>query len=135
MKLLVTAEAERELWRSSLYRWVTGRTTEGRLATWCVVAAVAVAGLTVLLRFAAPSPWVAKAGAVFLGLAVLSYCILVFAHNVKFESALEQDHLIPPGEKSDVKVTLLLIPFGRAKILRRLQQLAESRASEDGSAT
>ena len=135
MKLLVTAEAERELLRSSLYRWVTGRTTEGRLATWCVVAAVGVGGLTILLRFAAPSPWVAKAGAVVLGLAALSYCILVFVHNVKFEAALEQDHLIPLREKSEVKVMLLLIPFGRAKVLRRLQQLAESRVSESSSAT
>ncbi len=116
--------AQDELTESSLYRWAR---FEGRVALVTLVTAVLLA-----VTFAAVSHWLQLESIAILGLislfviaAVASVAVIV--NRMRFESALASDQLLPPGEKSELKVKLIVVPFFHTRLLKRLRNLAEQR--------
>jgi hypothetical protein len=135
MKAQLSASAEEELAKSSLFLWASGQSWPARLALFAVIAAVAVVLASGALMLLVDATWPRTLGALLLVLLVLSYCLLMFMHTTQFEAALSSDHLLPESEKSRVKVTLLLAPFARLALRRRLIQLAEAQVSQRSSAS
>ncbi|MFN7941517.1 MAG: hypothetical protein U0X73_07940 [Thermoanaerobaculia bacterium] len=133
MKDQLSASAEQELARSSLFLWASGQTLPARLALLSVHAAAVVVLAAGVLMFFLEASWPEAVGAGLLVLLVLAYCVLMFVHTTLFEAALRSDRLLSESEKSMVKVNLLIVPFARTRLRRRLMRLAERRASQPGS--
>lgn len=105
---------------SRLYRWTRSELLFRRIGLGVLLLALAVGPLFVRWNL----PVVAM---IVLGVAAFSWSVISMIHTLLFEQAVAEDNLVPPAEKSQLRIKSLVSPLARERLASRLRELAKER--------
>ena len=105
---------------SRLYRWTRSELLFRRIGLGVIVLVLPVGPLFVYWNL----PIVAL---MVLAVPLLSVSVVSMVNTLLFEQAVAEDNLLPPAEKSQLKLKSLVSPFARTRLASRLRTLAAER--------